>query len=95
MVGFRVGVELEAHPRIVASMTATLPWMTPEQIQLDDDRSLVVLSTSFDDAAEACAYAERRIRKSAVGMGLDVSIVSSEAFPGVIDLRRGARLEGS
>ena len=93
MVGLRVGVEVEASPAAVASMTATLPWMTPEQIPLDGDRSLVLLSTSFDDADEACAYAARRVRKSAVGMGLHVTIVSTEAFPPVIDLRDRAQVE--
>ena len=92
-MGFRVGVEVEAHPTSVASMTATLPWMTPEHIQLDDGRSLILLSTSFANPTEACAYAERRVRKSATGMGLEVAIVSSEAFPPLIDLRRGSRID--
>jgi hypothetical protein len=93
MIGLRVGVEVEAPRAAVATLTATLPWMAPERIQLDDHRILLLLSTSFDDATEACAYAKRRIRKSAVGMGLDIAIVSTEAFPPTIDLRDSTRAE--
>jgi hypothetical protein len=87
MVGFLVGVEIVGSPSSVAATMATLPWMAPERIALDDDRSLVLLSTSFAEAEEARAYAERRVLKSASGIGLDLTILSSEAFPAVIDLR--------
>ena len=93
MIGFRVGIEIQAPRSAVASLTATLPWMAPERIQLDEDRTLVLLSTSFGDADEACAYAARRVRKSAVGMGLRFAILSAEAFPAVIDLRDSAPVE--
>ena len=87
MPGLRVGVEVEATADAVTAATATLPWMDPERIALGDDRYLVLLGTSFSDAEEACAYAARRMRKSATGMGLDMRILSTEAFPTVVDLR--------
>lgn len=87
MPGLRVGVEVEASAAAVAAATATLPWMDPERIALGDDRYLVLLGTSFSDADEACSYASRRVQKSATGMGLDLRILSTEAFPAVIDLR--------
>ena len=87
MAGLRVGVEVEATADTVTAATATLPWMDPERISLSDDRYLVLLGTSFTGAEEACSYAERRLRKSATAMGLDLRILSTEAFPPVIDLR--------
>ena len=87
MAGLRVGVEVEATSVAVTATMATLPWMTPERIALDDRRSLILLSTSFRDAGEACAYAARRVAKSTVSLGLQVEILSCEAFPNVIDLR--------
>jgi hypothetical protein len=87
MSGLRVGVEIAAPPAAVAATMATLPWMAPERISLDDDRSLLLLCTSFGDADEACAYAERRVQKSAAGIGVDIAVVSSEAYPITIDLR--------
>jgi hypothetical protein len=93
MIGLRVGVEIQGPANDVASTMATVAWMEPEQIQLDTDRSMVLLSTSFADAVEACTYAERRIRKSATGMGLEMRILSCEAFPPVLDLRERSTLE--
>lgn len=90
MAGLRVGVEVEATADAVTAAAATLPWMDPEPIALDDDRFLVLLSTNFSDAEEACGYVTRRVRKSACGMGLDIRIVSTEAFPGIIDIRQPA-----
>ncbi|GAC1314636.1 MAG: hypothetical protein NVSMB12_08290 [Acidimicrobiales bacterium] len=87
MPSLRVGVEVEATADAVTAATATLPWMDPERIALGDDRYLVLLGTSFSDADDACAYAVRRMRKSATGMGLDMHILSAEAFPTVVDLR--------
>ncbi len=87
MAGLRVGVEVEAPAGAVTATMATLPWMSPERIALDDRRSLILLCTSFDDPAEACAYAARRVTKSTVALGLDVELLSCEAFPEVIDLR--------
>jgi hypothetical protein len=65
--------------------------MTPERISLDRDRALVLVATSFGDPEEACAYAARRVRKSAAGLGLDLTIISTEAFPPVVDLRDAER----
>lgn len=87
MAGLRVGVEVEAAADAVAATMATLPWMAPERIALDDQRFLILLTTSFEHADQACAYAERRILKSASGMGIDVAVLSTEAFPNVVDLR--------
>lgn len=89
MAGLRVGVEVRASTGAVAATMATLPWMAPERINLDEHRSLLLVATSFGDADEACAYAERRVRKSANGLGLDLAIISSEAYPPVVDLRDG------
>lgn len=90
MAGLRVGVEVEATADAVTAAAATLPWMDPEPIALGDERFLVLLSTNFTDADEACGYVTRRVRKSVAGMGLDICIVSAEAFPAVIDLREPA-----
>ena len=87
MAGRRVGVELRAPMGAVTAAMATLPWMAPERIILDDDRCLLLVSTSFADPGEACAYAERRVRKSATGLGLDLVVLSTEAFPAPADLR--------
>ena len=95
MAGLRVGVEVEAVAGAITATMATLPWMSPERIALDDQRSLILLSTSFAEPEEACSYAARRVAKSTIGLGLDVEILSCEAFPNVIDLRSrgiGARL---
>jgi hypothetical protein len=81
MAGLRVGVEIQGPRGAVISAMATLPWMGPERIELDDDRSLVLLTTSFADPDVACAYAERRLRKSLGGMDLDLEVLSTEAFP--------------
>lgn len=89
MVGLRIGVEVRATTGAVTAMMATLPWMAPECIVLDHERSLLLMSTSFAIAADACSYAERRIRKSATALGFDIAVLSSEAFPPVIDLRTG------
>jgi len=83
----RVGVEVQGGLADVASAVATLPWMGPERIVLDDDRFLVVVTTSFENGPEACAYAERRLRKSVMALGLEVDVLSTEAYPEVIDLR--------
>jgi hypothetical protein len=82
-----VGVEVRGSTVDVAATVATLPWMAPERITLDLDRSLVLLSTSFDDRDQACAYAERRLAKSVKSMGVPVEILSSEAFASAIDVR--------
>lgn len=87
MAGLRVGVEVEAAADAVTATMATLPWMSPERIALDDRRSLILVSTSFGDADEACAYAARRVTKSTIAIGLGVEILSCEAFPKVVDLR--------
>lgn len=89
MAGLRVGVEVRASTGAVAATMATLPWMAPERIGLDEQRHLLVVATSFGEAGEACAYAERRVRKSATGLGLDLAILSTEAFPPIVDLRDG------
>ncbi len=89
MGGLRVGVEVRATTGAVTAAMATLPWMAPERIALDERRSLVLLATSFGEPEEACAYAERRVRKSARGLGLEVAILSTEAFPPTVDLRDG------
>jgi hypothetical protein len=68
---------------------ATLPWMAPERIALDSHRCLMVLVTSLNDPEGARAYAERRVQKSATGLGLDVTVLSTEAFPGLVDLTDG------
>src|SRR5258708_4560299 len=87
----RVGVEVQATESSVLAAMATLPWMSPERIALDDDRSLVLVHTSFEDADDACSYAERRVRKSGHGMGLDLVVLSAEAYPPtLIDLRANA-----
>lgn len=93
MIGLRVGVEIQARAEDVALTMATVAWMAPERIEFDPDRCMVLLSTSFADAVEACVYAERRIRKSALGMGLEMKILSIEAFPPVLDLRDRSTLE--
>jgi len=93
MAGLKVGIEVRASTGAVAATMATLPWMSPERIALDDERSLLLLATSFGEADEACAYAERRVRKSADGLGLDLAVLSSEAFPLVIDLREQIALD--
>jgi hypothetical protein len=90
MVGLRVGVEVRASSSAVTAAMATLPWMAPERVTLDERRSLLLVATSFGNPDEACTYAERRVRKSAVGLGLDLAVLSTEAFPGVIDLRDGS-----
>jgi len=90
MVGLRVGVEVRATTTALTAAMATLPWMAPERILLDEHRSLLLVSTSFADPGEACSYAERRVRKSATGLGLDLIVLSTEAFPAVVDLRGGA-----
>ena len=87
MIGLRVGIEIVASPHAVAAAMATLPWMSPERISLDEDRSLLLVTTSFDEPDAACAYATRRLRKSASATGLSISILSAESFPPVIDLR--------
>jgi hypothetical protein len=93
MIGVRVGVELEGDAPAVASLAATLPWLAPERIQLDENRSLLLLATSFESAGDACDYAERRVRKSIAGMDLEITIESAEAFPGQADLRDSAPAE--
>jgi hypothetical protein len=93
MVGLRVGVEIQAPAQDILSAMATLAWMSPERIELDEQRSMVLLSTSFGDAVEACSYAERRIRKSAIGMGLELPILCVDAFPPVLDLRQRPSLD--
>jgi hypothetical protein len=93
MVGLRVGVEIQAPRNDILSTMATVAWMAPERIEFDADRSMVLLTTSFDDAVEACSYAERRIRKSATGMGLTMKILSCEAFPPLLDLRERPALK--
>ena len=88
MLGMRVGVEVRATEASVFTAMATLPWMSPERIALDESRSLVLVHTSFQHPDDACAYAERRIKKSAVGMGLELTVLSTEAYPPTtIDLR--------
>jgi hypothetical protein len=87
MVGLRVGVEVEAPAPTLAAAMATLPWMAPECIDLDQDRSLLLLSTSFRDPESACGYAMRRVRRSADAIDLPIRIISAEAFPPVIDVR--------
>jgi hypothetical protein len=87
MAGLRVGVEVLATPGAITATMATLPWMTPERVMLDESRALVLVSTSFDEPGQACDYAQRRVEKSASGLGLDLRILSTEAFPPVIDLR--------
>jgi hypothetical protein len=87
MAGLRVGVEVRATPGAITATMATLPWMAPERIMLDDSRALVLVATSFDEPGQACAYAQRRVEKSASGLGLDLEILSAEAFPAMIDLR--------
>ena len=77
----RVGVEVEATREALSATAATLPWMAPERIALGDGRFLVLLATSWSDAGEACASAERRVLKSTIAMGLGVRVLSSEAFP--------------
>ncbi len=91
MSGLRVGIEVRAHAAVVASTVATLPWMEPESIALDDRRTLVLLATSLDDSSDACAYAERRIRKSAAGIGVHLDVLSTEAFPPLVDAGHGNR----
>jgi hypothetical protein len=91
MVGLRVGVEVEAPAATVAAAMATLPWLAPEAIALDSQRSLVLVSTSFRDAVEACGYAVRRIQRSSSAIDLPIRIVSAEAFPALVDLRSVAR----
>jgi hypothetical protein len=91
MVGLRVGVEVRASSGAINAAMATLPWMAPEAIGLDEERSLLLVCTSFSDPTEACAYADRRVRKSANGLGLDLTILSLEAFPLVVNLTDEAR----
>jgi hypothetical protein len=90
MVGLRVGVELRASTSAVTAVMATLPWMAPERIALDSHRCLMILVTSLNDPEGARAYAERRVQKSATGLGLDVTVLSTEAFPALVDLTDGA-----
>ena len=82
MAGLKVGIELEGSADAITAAVATVPWMSPERIVLDDRRCLVLLSTSFTDPYDACAYGVRRIRKSVTGIGLAITIHSTEAFPG-------------
>lgn len=82
MAGLKVGIELEGSADAITAAVATVPWMRPERIVLDDRRCLVLLSTSFIDPGDACTYGVRRIRKSVTGLGLDVTIRSTEIFPG-------------
>ena len=86
-MGLRVGVEVRATAGVVTATLATPPWMTPERISLDSRRWLILVATNIGDPVEACSYAERRVRKAADGLGLDVAVLGSEAFPAVIDLR--------
>jgi hypothetical protein len=86
MVGLKVGVEVRASTSAVTAVMTTLPWMSPERIALDGRRCLVLLMTSLSEPEAARAYAERRVQKAATGLGLDLAVVSTEAFPGFIDV---------
>ena len=95
MTGLRVGVEIQAPADVVAQAVATLPWMLPETIALDEHRVLLVLATGFEQGADACTYTIRRINKSADGLGLELKILSAESYPPVIDLRERTSPEQS
>jgi len=87
MIGYRVGIEIGAPRHAVTAVMATLPWMSPEQIVLDDDRCLVMVTTSFAEPDAACAYAVRRVSKSASEVGVSLGILSTESFPPFVDVR--------
>lgn len=80
---FTVSVTRVINEVIVANehlpkLMDALWWLTPDAIELEAHRYLVVLDVACDNVALAPGYCQRRLRKAAIDLGVTVATGDQE-----------------